>query len=363
MRVSEITDRVAFRDLAPEWDSLVQATRDEIFYHHALLRTWVEHFAPQGRLRILVGRDAQGTLQAVLPLLEERGVLFGAPVRQLTAMANPHTPRFDLIAADPGFAGRAFFAHLARTPGWDVLRIMDVPEGGAAWQLYRAAQAAGFPVGVWPSLQSPYIPLPASYDALQDRLPARFKSNLRRRRKKLAALGTVTVERVAGGAALDQKLAEGYAVEQSGWKGREGTAIAQDGPTRGFYSALAHQAAAAGQLALYFLRLEGRAVAWQYGLAQGGRYYLLKPAYDEAYKECSPGHLLMDEVLQDCIARGLHEFDFLGPDMEWKREWAEAARRHHWLFVFRNSPYGQALCAVKFKWWPVAKARMAEWRK
>src|SRR5262249_59848813 len=117
-----------------------------------------------------------------------------------------------------------------------------------------------------------------------------------------------------------------------------------------FYSALAQEATDQDYLSLYFLRLDGRPVAFHYGLTYGPRYYLLKPAYDETYKECSPGHLLLDEVLTDCIARGLTEFDFLGPDMIWKRDWADQARHHTWLFIFRKSPYGQALRTLKFRW-------------
>ena len=363
IQVSEVADRAAFLALADEWDALVRDTRDEVFYQHHFIRIWLDHFAPQGRLRILLGRDAGGALVAALPLLQERGALLGAPARILTAAANDHSPRFDLVARDAPAAGRAFFAHLARNPGWDVLRITDVPDGGNAWHLFGAAQAARFPVGTWPSLLSPYIPLPRTHAALLQGLDAKFKANVRRRRKKLEAEGMVTVERVTGGAALDAKLSEGYALERSGWKGREGTAIAQDDATQAFYSDLAHTAAAQGTLALYFLRLNGQAVAFHYGLTQGNRYYLLKPAYDEARKECSPGHLLMDEVLQDCIARGLQEFDFLGPDMPWKRDWAAAARQHTWLFVFRNAPYGRALHALKFRLWPAAKRRIAAWRK
>jgi CelD/BcsL family acetyltransferase involved in cellulose biosynthesis len=122
-------------------------------------------------------------------------------------------------------------------------------------------------------------------------------------------------------------------------------------------------AAVAGRLSLYFLRLDGRAVAFHYGLTHGGRYLLLKPGYDEALKECSPGQLLMDEVLKDCISRGLPEFDFLGPDMVWKRDWTDRARVHTWLYVFRDSRLGRGLRDAKFKWVPAAKEAVARWKK
>ncbi|HSP79034.1 MAG TPA: GNAT family N-acetyltransferase, partial [Myxococcaceae bacterium] len=194
-------------------------------------------------------------------------------------------------------------------------------------------------------------------------LSSRFKANCRRRRRKLEERGRVEVERVEGGLELEARLEEGFSLEASGWKGRRGTAMAQDGRTRGFYSELAREAGYAGRLALYFLRLDGRAVAFQYGLCHGGRYFLLKPGYDESLGECSPGQLLMEEVLRDCIARGLREFDFLGPDMVWKRDWTDRVRRHSWLYVFNDTAFGRALCAAKFRWGPRAREVVTRWTR
>jgi CelD/BcsL family acetyltransferase involved in cellulose biosynthesis len=218
-------------------------------------------------------------------------------------------------------------------------------------------------VGTWESLQSPYVPLPSDVEALWARLHSKFKANLRRRRKKLEELGEVTVERVEGGKDLEAFLETGYALEAGGWKGQRGTAIVQDPATRGFYSELARCASYRGWLSLYFLKVGGRAVAFQYGLTYGGRYLLLKPGYDEGLKACSPGQLLMEEVLKECCRQGLSEFDFLGPDMVWKRDWTDQVRVHTWLYVFRDNAFGRALCAAKFRWGPRVKGAVASWRR
>jgi CelD/BcsL family acetyltransferase involved in cellulose biosynthesis len=165
----------------------------------------------------------------------------------------------------------------------------------------------------------------------------------------------VELERVARGEGLEARLEEGFELERRGWKGRRGTAIAQDRVVRGFYTALARTAAERGQLALHFLRLDGRAIAFHYALEHGGRYLLLKPAYDEGLRELSPGQLLTWEVFRSCIARGLTEFDFLGPDMPWKRDWASVTRRHTWLWIFRPTVAGRLAWAAKFRWVPAVE--------
>jgi CelD/BcsL family acetyltransferase involved in cellulose biosynthesis len=361
--VQEVTDRAAFMALEPEWNALVEATAGELFYRHEFLRIWIDNFAPSARLRVLTLRDSEGRLTAALPLLSERTTMYGVPVRQLSSAANAHSCRFDLLAREPEAAAASFMAWLRADRSWDVLRLTDVPEGGAGWSLLAKARSAGLSTGTWESLQSPYIPLPATREAFQATLQAKFKANCRRRRKKLEEKGEVTFERVEGGLALESALEEGFALEQSGWKGQRGTAMAQDSGTRGFYTELARDAAYSGRLSLYFLRLDGRPVAFHYGLTYGERYFLLKPGYDESLKECSPGQLLMEEVLADCISRGLREFDFLGPDMVWKRDWTDKVRRHTWLSVFNGSAFARALCAAKFRWVPAAKEVVARWKK
>ena len=360
--ITEVTDRAAFGRLAGEWNALVRETRDEPFLRHEFFRIWLDNFAPRASLRVLLGRDVEGKLVAALPLIEERGSILGAPVRRLIAAANAHSCRFDLIARDTRAAGQMFFAHLATRGGWDVLVLQDVREGGGGWSIYRTARDAGFPAGALLSLASPFFALPPTPGEMEARLRSKFKANLRRRRRKLEAMGEVALEHVTGGPDLYGRLEEGYALEAFGWKGRRGSAIALEDRRWGFYTELARAASYRGYLSLYFLRVGGRAVAFHYGLQVGGRYYLLKPAYDETMSECSPGQLLMEEVVRHSIARGVKEFDFLGPDMPWKREWADMVRPHYGLWIFPDTPYGRALHAYRFRVARTARKFLSGWR-
>jgi hypothetical protein len=287
----------------------------------------------------------------------------GLPARQLVAAANTHSCRFDMIAEDAALAGQAFLSHLLGKPRWDLLRIIDVPEGGNAWQIYRAAEERGLPVGAWQSVRSPYLSFPSSYDELLAGKSPLFRANLRRRRRQLERLGTLNVERVTDDAMLVERLEEGFALERRGWKGKQGTAIAQEKRTRAFYTELALGAARHGHLSLFFLRLDGRAIAFHFGLVHHGIYYVPKLAYDESLKGCSPGLVLLEEAIQDGIARGLRGYDFLGDEAEWKNKWSSRVHPHHWLFIFRGNRLGRVLQKAKFEWIPAAKGTLKRWRR
>jgi CelD/BcsL family acetyltransferase involved in cellulose biosynthesis len=251
--------------------------------------------------------------------------------RTLYALANDHTPRFDLIG-DPA-ALPAIFARLLRDPRWDSLELSHVPADSAlATVLPELAAAAGLRTHVQPAEWSPYFAL----DKFEERLGSKFRGNLRRRAKKLPDLAFERID-VYDRDALD----EGLALEAAGWKGGLGTAIACNARLTRFYHALARSFARRGQLTLAFLRAQEKRIAFHFALEDGRVYFLLKPGFDPAFSQFGPGQLLVREAAADAARRGLSEFDFLGWDMEWKREWTDRGRAHVGIRLYRRSARGQ----------------------
>jgi CelD/BcsL family acetyltransferase involved in cellulose biosynthesis len=368
LKVEEGNSRSEFAALESEWNTLAESCGAGPFQRHECIRAWIQCFASEARLVILTARDPKGRLAAALPLIARWDFVCGVPVPLLEGTANTHSCRFDMIASNPKAAGTAFLRFLRARGGWAALRLIDVAEGGSAWEIYRAAEAASLPVGAWESERSPYLSLPSSYAAILATKSPLFRANLRRRRRQLERLGTLVVERVTDASVLPQRLDEGLALEQRGWKGKQGTAIAQEPQTRAFYVEWAKALAGQGHLSLFFLRLNGKAIAFHYGLVHDGVYYVPKLAYDDSLKGCSPGLVLLEEALKDAIARGLRSYDFLGAEADWKNRWSSSVRANHWLFVFRNTRFGRTLRKAKFEWLPAArnvlfrpeKSRMAQ---
>jgi CelD/BcsL family acetyltransferase involved in cellulose biosynthesis len=363
IRVSIIEDLATLAGMESEWNVLVERTTNEPFYRHEYIRSWIENFTPEAPLKLLTGRDPGGRLVALLPLVEERVSFCGIPIRQWTSPTNVHSYRFDLLAEQAGAAAGAFLKQLQLEKGWDLLKMTDIPPDGKAWQFYAQAQSARFPVGVYEAQRSTYIALPGTFEALQTDLGGKFRGNLRRRRKTLESKGKVSVERITGGPSLQARLEECFVIEQSGWKGKRGEPANLDPRIHGFYSALARRASEQGSFSLFQLKLDERPIAFHYGLTQNGIYSLVMTSYDESLRDCGPGHLLVEEVLKVCVEEGIHEFDFLGCDLEWKRAWSRTSRQHSWLYIFRDSVRGQLLQRVKFRWVPAAKRLLGNLRK
>jgi len=202
----------------------------------------------------------------------------------------------------------------------------------------RTSQTLYLPIGSSPAEKSEQPPWLAG-------TRPKFRSHLRRAKCQLEEQGTLELKHY--GAADPEELEKFYALEASGWKGAEGTAIKCNPHTRQFYDAIAQAAARDGYLSLDFLELNGKPIAGHFGFNLRGRYFLAKAGYDEAFRRHGPGQLLVNEILNQTPQCALHEFDFVGPATWDESRWASARRTNYRVFIFRKNWYGELLYELR----------------
>jgi CelD/BcsL family acetyltransferase involved in cellulose biosynthesis len=330
------TDVVRYAGIGPvveAWDALADELGAPPFLRPGWFVAWVKAFATM-RVVVFAAHDSDGRVAGVLPLLETR--------RGLAAPANWHTPEFGLVAR-PGAVRPIAGAVAAARPVRIAFQFVDAddPLVDACAETVRAR---GYRVRVRTLERSPYVSVTGSWADYEARRGRKLLGELRRRRRRLEEEGRLTFDVHDGADHLDELLAEGLRVEAAGWKGARGSAILSRPSTTRFYTDVASWASRHGWLRLAFLRLDGRAFAFDYGLEYDGVHYLLKTGYDPAYRSFAPGLLLRRRMIARAFEAGLDRYDFLGVDMEWKREWTDESRPLELLESFAPSPSGTA-------WW------------
>jgi len=346
--------------LADEWRELCAgAADDQPFYRPEWIRAYFRFFARRKNIIVIAAR-LEGRLCLMLPLIEETGTFSKMPVRKFRAPVNSCAGRFDAIySAGPNgeAAIQATWRYLRELDGWDVLQLRDALQGSAVSRLAAAARADGLSTIQIDDKPSPYVPVPADPELLKQ-LPvnARLRRQLRQIRREIAEKDlSLKLHRVE--TADPKALNRFYELEASGWKGQERTAILLYG-RKPFLDEVAASAARAGYFTLYLLELDGQLIAGHYGFTHRACYYSVVVAYNESFKEFSPGHLIIDEIVRDCAARGVRAYQTTGQDQEWKMRWTNQVQplSHH--FVFRGR-LGNLAYAVESRLRPAVSRLLA----
>lgn len=349
--VKSLAGTSAIAHIADEWRALCEEGPSNLpFYRPEWFEAYLAAFEPQAQIVLLTVREA-GRLRAVLPLIEERSAFLGIPVKKMRSPTNVHSNRFDISVGrevSPDVILSLWQA--LRDHSWDVVELQDVPTNAQARELLACAAQDSYPTGLWETMQTPYVPLGVATEDVEEALGKKdsgFFSNLKKKMKKLEKSGAVILEEItsADQAALDRF----FNMEMASWKGREGTAIACDVPTREFYTLAARAAARFGYLDIRALRCGNEYAAINYSFTLGGKHLIPKTTYSEKFSQSSPGQLIMREVIRSCLARGINEMDFLGPWAGWKGHWTTTTREHSNCYVFQRGLKGKLLHFLKFQ--------------
>lgn len=297
--------------LAAEWDALADEVGAAPFLRPGWFDAWYEAFAESAPRVYCVRRS--GRLIGVLPMIGNR---------TMRSPTNAHTPFFDVLAADAGAADELAAFLTSGRPRRIVLELCNTDVTTTA-AFVDGIRARGYHVVAEVMRSLPYIEAGRPWAHYEKQVGTKLRSDLRRQRRRLEDEGDVSIDVTVGMDGLDDRLAECFRMEASGWKGRRGTAIESDPRTRAFYTRIAHWLADQGSLELCILRLDGRAIAFEFNIRGTEVYYGFKSGYDDAFRRFGPGKLLLVEMIRGAFDRDLR-YDFLGDADEYKLRWCDA---------------------------------------
>jgi len=337
-----------------EWTALCEeGASNEPFLRPEWFAAFAKNFEKE-ILLLTVRRDQK--LRAVLPLVRKNGNLDGVPVRKLQAVFNLQTPRFDLIhgrdETEREEIVKAVWKEIKKQSKWDVLEMRLVKKDGWLNDLLAFAASENYRTGIWQMDSAPFITLPQGsdkeklFEEYTKGLKKSFRQDLNRTLRRLKELGKV--EFVVTRAYSPELMQKYFELEAKGWKGRGGTAVACDPKAIKLHDDFARAVAEKNALFVYELKLDGRTIAMSVNIMYDRQTVFWKTSYDEEYRTYSPGNLLIQEFLADCIRRDSTELDMLGPATRYKRIWASGEREHAAFYVFQQGIFGSLLWKWKF---------------
>ena len=281
---------------AEAWDRLAMASADRLpMLSHAWVSSFLEHRDLGGAPWQCFFAYQDAELVGVLPLIGARTGLRG----RLRGPADSHTgSAYPLLAADaaPSALVALVEAASALAPGkrmrW--YRVREDSPVVASLPALEPRMRVLHPV----SSQGSLVRTTGPQGDFEATLHSNFRRNLRKARNRAGRDHSVAFRFVGGAEAQNPELLKRFLkVENSGWKGTTGTAIARSPQLVAFYEALTRRLAQRGWLEWHTMEFDGEPVACHLAVRLGGAVALPKIGYDETYARYGPGNLLFRELL------------------------------------------------------------------
>ena len=298
--------------LIPAWRDLLQRdSRSHIFTTPEWHRLWWEEFSDGKDLIVLEMRAGERPV-ALVPLYrkteDDRKILRFVGGIDLTDYLGPICSEEDRHAV-----ADALVQFLAAKPGWDEFDAhnMPVPFGFAEF-LVESADRQGLRFTLEQEETAAVLRLPETWEAYLESLDSKERHELKRKRRRLLREHPDAMTRESTPETLDADL-KIFVDMHRGTEGHKGHFMNPDMAT--FFERIARTFMPLGWLRFHFLEVGGEAVASTFGFELDGTFYLYNSAYEPEARRLSPGLILVSNLIEDAIERGLEVFDFLrGPE-------------------------------------------------
>ena len=282
-----------------QWQALaLSAAQPNPFVESWFTLPSLEAFDPDGTVRVL-WLEVAGQVAGIMPVRHYPSY-YGYPLPHLRNWVHDNAFCGQPLVV-PGMAtlfwrgvlgwcdarpGKALFLHLTQMPleGEIHHALKDV----LATQHRPAATVQQAERAMLTGTLAPEAYLEAS-------LTGKKRKELRRQYRRLEELGALAITRTARPDAVATWAGQFMALEDTGWKGAAGSALARDAAKRAWFPQVLTAAAEAGRLECLSLTLDGQPLAMLVNFLTAPGCYSFKTAFDEQFARFSPGVLLQVE--------------------------------------------------------------------
>ncbi len=292
------------------WDACVaHAAEPNPFAERWFLAASARHLGGDAGVRAVAAFRGEALI-GLMPLgVEPRYYRIPLPTLANWVHANAFLGMPLLRAGEEAAAMAAMLACLDKAPGLPpLLHLTAIVEGGAAHRALTAV--ADRPIATVMRHERALLASDLSPTVYYEATVRKKKrKELKRLANRLAELGPVVTTRLAPGDDLDEWIDAFLALEASGWKGREGSALGSEAAKRAFFAEALAGAREAGRLEILRMSVGDRTIAMLVNFLCPPGSTSFKIAYDEDYARFSPGVLIQIENYGILDAPGIDWMD------------------------------------------------------
>jgi len=331
--------------LQSTWEDIISGMDRRRFFHlWEWYYSYLKCLAPDpGDLRFFLFKKGEAPV-AIFPLQFAKISIGGLRLKALTFPPHDHLLLCDLICHRDALHLPLFQLladHLRdQNQSWDLIQLPHLLEDACAIQVVHNHPPAKSLIKH--EGRCDFLDATGNHESFLSGLSRNFRRNLKRAKQYLDEWPGYRFAFTQNGPELDERFEAFLDVEASGWKGAlgSGTAIKLHPNLTCFYRMLGHKLSAAGKISINTLTADGKCIAAQYCILLDDTVYILKIGYDESYKRCAPGNLLVDLFLKRSMESGTVNNINLVTDAPWHEDWRPKSYAKSNLHIFNATPAG-----------------------
>jgi len=340
-----------FESLRDNWKKLLpQNPIQDIFYTWEWLFAWWKHHGKQRELWLITAWRSD-ELIGIAPLMLVERRKYGLRLRVLCNIGTPDADVGGFIVqnGDPQIYTAIGDYLLTRKRLWNVLELNEMRcDGPEIKHLIPLFENSGY---VTQQKNDPhfYVPVQGKWEGYLNRLPSKFRRELRSKERRIEERSRLTLEHHIGKEVTWRDISTIFEVNEEAHFPHLYHSTEERAFQREIFELMREQ----GWLNIFLLYVDDQPVAYNYGFTYDNKFEDWRAGFNIQYSDHSIGKILYLMTIEDCFKRAYREIDFLCGDEHYKTRWQTLERAYTQL---RFIPRNRLAPRIAYIWSPRLKA-------
>jgi hypothetical protein len=330
------------KEIQNDWERLVSLKKEipvffsfEVFmiYYETILKSF-----DNVKIEIFVVRNKNQKIVAIFPFTYELKILSSfLPFKEL-AIKDEYLIGFYYFLIDPGENLEAilqkFLKYLKEIKKrWDIIKVYTIPEDESLVKVFTLIFGKSYKIdeGVTNTL---IIDCDREFnDYIKNDMGGKVAHEWKKKHRRLERKGIVKFVEMSEQQEIEKGLPYFYDIEDSGWKGKEGTSLKRSYYGE-YYKELAIHLSKENKFRLYFLQVNNEYIAGIYAIIDREIFYMVKIGYSDEFAQYSPSTVLFFLIFEYLFTeKKIKKIDFYGPYLHYQRIFGKHTRKTYNIII------------------------------
>jgi hypothetical protein len=322
-----------------EWERLYNLKKGiTIFFSFQVMKTYYETILrsfKNVKIEIFIMKNNKQQIIAIFPFTYETQLFPSLFSLKELALKNDYLIDFYYFLIDPTENQDVIiqrFVQFLRKRKWDIMKIKSLPEDEPLLHQFILKMSKTFKIDI-NEINTLVIDCQGEYEEYIRNMDRKDKKDVNRQYRRIQTKGKVNLIEMKSPAEIEKGLSLFYDIEDSGWKGKEGTSLKRSYYGQ-YYRDLATQLSKENKFRLYFLQLNEDYIAGIYTIIDQGILYVVKTGYSNEYNQYSPSkvlaYLLFEKIFRE---KTIQKIDYYGPFLEYEKSLGKTTRKRYHITI------------------------------